>query len=312
MNLILKELYKISWAIKKATGYKRAGKFLEVTDNFKPSNNKKIIYSIVCHVNAEQVIRLIKNIYSEENIYYLTLDLKTPITFYKTLKKYFANYKNVYLVNKDVEWGRWSQVQVVLDVMENALKIDAGWTHLINLSGQDFPLKKQEEIMKELSEKTDFSFLEGKHFSPEHEHAHRIFSMRQWGEKNRNQPRLDLLYPELKFYKGSQWMILSRNFCDYIINSEFSKKFQTLFKKSFIPDESFFLTIGANSPLANKIIWENKRFIYWKEGPAHPEIITMDYLPQLITSDCYFARKFNDKIDKDIIDELEKRLVSQK
>lgn len=310
MNLILKELYKISWAIKKITGYKRPEKLATVTKNFTPTNDKKIVYSIVCHVNANQVIRLIKNIYHHNNLYYLVLDLKTPKSFHRILREYSNNYDNLYLINRDVEWGKWSQVQVVLDVIENALKIDTKWTHFINLSGQDFPLKKQEDIIKELSNKVDSIFLEGRHFPPENEKSGQLFSTRKWKEKDKNQPRLDLLYPKIKFHKGSQWMILSRSFCDYTINSEFSKQAQEIFKEAYIPDETFFITLGSNSELANKIIWENKRFIKWQQGSAHPNIITTDYLPQLTTGDFYFARKFDSRIDENVVDKLERILES--
>ena len=43
--------------------------------------------------------------------------------------------------------------------------------------------------------------------------------------------RVDKVFHELKFYKGSQWMILSRDFCEHIINGELPNKLNLFLKK---------------------------------------------------------------------------------
>jgi len=50
------------------------------------------------------------------------------------------------LLNQDALWGGYSLVDAELRGMARLLEMDKSWTHYINLSGQDFPLKSQKYI----------------------------------------------------------------------------------------------------------------------------------------------------------------------
>lgn len=271
------------------------------------SNDKKLVYFIACHKNVNQVLRLVKVIYHQDNLYFINIDKKVSTIFYKEIiLRELGKCKNVYFLRKRVGWGRWSQVQVVLDVIKKALSIDSSWTHFINLSGQDFPLKNQKEIQVYLSGLKDKIFLEAKHYLPDTKVAEdRFSSIIRISRFFKVVKRLDLLNPEIKFYKGSQWMILSRAFCEYTNNSCLSKKLKPWFKRFNIPDESFFPTLAANSQFSSDIIWDNKRFIKWTFGAAHPEILDLKYWEALSSSSAFFARKFDENIDTKIISALE-------
>ncbi len=271
------------------------------------SNDKKLVYFIACHKNANQVLRLIKAIYRRDNLYFINIDKKSAVDFYQALTlSDFGSYKNIYFSRQQVDWGRWNQVQVVLDTIKKALAIDSTWTHFINLSGQDFPLKKQEEIQAYLLTMKDKSFLEAIHYSPDTETAITRFSFQTRIDKFfKVYRRLDWSNPKIKFYKGSQWMILSRDFCREAIIGKLSKKLKSSFKKVHVPDESFFPTLAANGKLSSNIIWDNKRFIKWTFGAAHPEILDLKYWEALSSSSAFFARKFDENIDTKIISALE-------
>lgn len=269
----------------------------------------KIVYAIACHKNPEQVIRLMKAIYREDNLYFINIDKKSPPSFYEEIiSSPIAAYKNIYFTNQAIDWGGWSQVQIILDAIDRALVLSEEWTHLINISGQDFPLKNQEEIRKYLSAHQNQCFIEARHFPPYLAESARLFSFRPKRYRKKKSLRLDLLFPLLKFYKGSQWMILSRNFCDYTLHGKMPRKLKPLFVDSYIPDESFFPTLAANWKLSSSVIWENKRFIDWSAGGAHPATLNMSYFDKIIASSAYFARKFDKEIDSEIIDKLEENL----
>lgn len=308
MNWIFNKVYKLRWMARKILGIKRKDSLIKITPEFTPSNNKRIVYSISCHKNAHQVIRLIKSIYREDNLYYLNLDTKSSTEFYRKIKKYSSNYSNIFLTHNQVDWGNWNQVQVVLDIMKNALLIDNSWTHFLNLSGQDFPLKSQEKIKEELERAPNINYIGARHYGPENPHAARIFSFRPSGRKWEKRLRLDITYPEIKFRKGSQWMILTRDFCDFITNGEESKKFQTLFRNAYIPDESFFPTLAGNTEFSNSTNWDNKHYVDWSENECHPAILKIDQLDKLISSSHFFARKFDEEVDEEIIKKLEDNL----
>lgn len=274
------------------------------------TNDKKLVYFIACHKNPNQVLRLIRAIYRRDNLYFINIDKKSPADFYKEIvSSEFKNYENIFFSRKRVDWGKWNQVQAVLDAIKKALSFDGAWTHFINLSGQDFPLKSQEKIQAYLLNQRNKSFLNARHCLPDTDMANDRFSFRiKIGGFSRIYKRLDLSHPEIKFYKGSQWVILSRDFCKYADDSDFSGKIKPWFKKFFIPDESFFPTLAANGKLSSDIVWENKRFIKWAPDARHPELLNLNNLAEIVSSQAFFARKFDESINIKMIDELEKLL----
>ena len=274
-----------------------------------PEAKYKLVYFIAAYKNAEQLINLVETIYRPNNLYYLNIDKKSPIVFYKKIKATFKNYPNIFISRSFVTWGKWDQVGTALSAIQKALATDYGWTHFINLSGQDFPLKSQEEIQAELAKQPQISFLEGEYFPKDHNYAGHLFISFLNNHFTKTLVRVDKVFHELKFYKGSQWMILSRDFCEHIINGELPNKLKPLFKKIYIPDESYFVTLAANFPKKENIIWENKRFIRWTQGWAHPHILTKKDLPEILASQAYFARKFDEKKDKEVLDYLRLRIL---
>jgi hypothetical protein len=118
----------------------------------------------------------------------------------------------------------------------------------------------------------------------------------------------DFLHMQL--YGGSQWWILSKEAIGYAL--EFitkNKQFMKGIKRSLIPDELFFQTILLNSSIASKIINNNYRYIDMLEQQYHPRVLTSDDFNSLTETDCLFARKFDDKVDMEILDLIDKYLI---
>ncbi|MBA4773868.1 MAG: hypothetical protein H2054_12305 [Sphingomonas sp.] len=58
-----------------------------------------------------------------------------------------------------VMWGGFSLVEAELRGMRRLLQMSANWTHYINLSGQDFPLKSQKYISNFLNKNPDRQYI---------------------------------------------------------------------------------------------------------------------------------------------------------
>ncbi len=91
-------------------------------------------------------------------------------------------------------------------------------------------------------------------------------------------------------------------------------KYRTFHKNTFVPDELYFQMILANSTderLHKSMTSNNKRFMIWeKPDSAHPNILRKKDLEAIISSDHLFARKFDAKIDSEILDLIDKRILS--
>ncbi|RGJ11260.1 hypothetical protein DXD29_07890 [Bifidobacterium pseudocatenulatum] len=104
----------------------------------------KQAYLLMAHNNLEQLNFLIRSLDSEFSDIFLHLDAKSKINPDEIVRPvssqlYFCDRINVY-------WAEYSQVQCELNLLRLATRIGKyNYYHLI--SGMDFPLKNQKEII---------------------------------------------------------------------------------------------------------------------------------------------------------------------
>lgn len=80
-----------------------------------------------------------------------------------------------------------------------------------------------------------------------------------------------------------------------------------LFDNSICPDESLFQSLFMKTPYTNTR--ENiKVYLDWTGENRHPKTLTINDYDTLMNSDFLIARKFDEKIDGEIINKLESKL----
>lgn len=145
---------------------------------------------------------------------------------------------------------------------------------------------------------------------------------------------------KLEIFYGSQWFALTDSCVRYIIDYDNKHpEIAEYFKKTFAPDEMFFHTIIFNSPFAQstiangpenyspiwnlnnfhylnnynlncpseeRIVYKNKskKDIIEDRNQGIVEILTIKDLDNILNSDHIFARKFDSKKSKELIDNL--------
>jgi hypothetical protein len=76
-----------------------------------------------------------------------------------------------------------------------------------------------------------------------------------------------------------------------------------------MPEEFFFQTALMDSRFESTLVADNKRKIIWDGGP-HPRTLTTADLPALLTSGAWFARKFDDAVDPDLLDAIDRHRLA--
>ena len=111
-----------------------------------------IAYSILVYTNTDQVERLLRAIYRPSNVYCLHVDRKGRPSMRHSLHLISKCFPNVFMSTKSeyVKWGRASVVRAELNCWRNLLKFPKKWKYLLNLTGQEFPLKTNYQIVKAL------------------------------------------------------------------------------------------------------------------------------------------------------------------
>lgn len=198
-------------------------------------------------------------------------------------------------------------VQAELNGMKYLLDINATWDFFINLSGQDFPLKSQESIRDYLSQHRGNNFI--KIANQAFERPETMNRIENYFEETENgfsgTPYKRAYLEDIVPYIGGQWMILTRDCCEFICNSKEIVKFEKYYQNTLIADESFFQTVIMNTSFKGKVINDDKRAIIWiPDGDIklRPKTFTMSDLAFLSTGDNLFARKFDDNVDAFILD----------
>ena len=111
-----------------------------------------LAFGILVYKEFEQVERLLRAIYRPQNQYCIHVDQNNTVDTEKTydaLNNISNCFHNVYVVPDriDVKWGEYSILEAEFKCLEHLWKAK-GWKYYINLTGQEFPLKTNLEIVK--------------------------------------------------------------------------------------------------------------------------------------------------------------------
>lgn len=281
-----------------------------ISDRKNTSKTINIAYLILVHRLPKQFMRLFTAIYEADNYYLIHIDKKAHEELGKEIQDFLAPYPNVFISkSENVVWGGYSMVQAELDGIKHLLDIDASWDYFINLSGQDYPLKSQNIIRKFLTENNGRNYLKTANQKLKRpETMNRI--------ENHFQELEDKLSPvthkrdyleNVTPYIGGQWMILTRSCCEFICNSDEVKKFEDYYANTLIADESFFQTVLMNTTFDGVLVDDDKRAIIWiPDGDIklRPKTFTKEDFNFLQLGENLFARKFDDNVDSEIIDQM--------
>lgn len=288
-------------------------------------------YLILAHKYPGQLDRLIEALDDECSFFFVHIDKSSDIEEFEGLKKYGE--KLEFLQREKAGWATYGLVQAILHGLQAARDSDHVFSHIILLSGQDYPIKSNEYITKFAEEHADKNFIEY-HRLPDHDKwqphggLYRVnkYFMGFTAWQKLCSRSLNFLGGQLSFlqrkmyenmvpYAGSMWWILNMSAVDYIL--DFIKEhpgYIAFHQYTFAVDEVFFHTILLNArdkEFTRNIVNSNMRFIKWKDHTSsHPELISEESLPELEHSDALFARKFEERKNIDILDKIDRHRMS--
>jgi hypothetical protein len=289
----------------------------------------KKAYIILAHKNEMMVKRLVDRLDDDASAFFLHIDLNSDI---KGFREIFRNNPHVrFLKRERTGWGTFALVTATL----NAMRVVQGgdYEKVILLSGQDYPIKSNEEIDQFFQTSPYNIFMD--HFPlPNH---------RKWGPgggmyrvnkyffglsfvkrmmaKTANfmgivfpfTKRKEL--PGMKPFSGSQWWAMDMRAVNYILEYVDSHpEYIRYHQHTFAADEIFFQMILLNCPdesLRKNIANNNLRYMKWKsESIAHPEVLGVSDVESISDSGALFARKFDPSVDSDVIDVIDDKFLN--
>ena len=122
-----------------------------------------IAYSILMFKDVEQVEHLLRTIYRPQHIYCIHVDKKSALSIYRAMKAITSCFNNVFISAKRVRvtWGYFEVLEPDLNCMEELLQRHKKWKYFINLTGQEFPLRTNYELVRILKAYDGANDIEG-------------------------------------------------------------------------------------------------------------------------------------------------------
>ena len=122
-----------------------------------------LAFSINIYKHVEQFERLLRAIYRPQNLYCIHIDKKSPDIFYRAVEAVAACFPNIFLASERINmiWGDFTILESILLCSKDLLSHEKPWKYVINLTGQEFPLRTNNEIVDILHKMNGFSAVPG-------------------------------------------------------------------------------------------------------------------------------------------------------
>lgn len=296
-----------------------------------------LAYSMVVHKYAWMVERLIRAVYSPNNVYCIHYDLKSPSQFIAAMEGLARCLPNVFIASKleVVNYAGISRLKADLNCLSDLLMSEVKWKYVINLCGQDFPLRTNIELVAELKKLNGANMLETarptaykkQRFTFHHKLTRFNLEFRKTPEKT-TQKKTPPPHG-IEMFTGNAYFVLSRAFIDYVNTSDVAKDFLSWSEDTFSPDEHFWATLVRIPGVPGEVLrsapditdlMSKTRLVKWAylEGNLYPQctgthvrgvcIYGAAELRWLLNYGHWFANKFDTTVDPVVVQCLEERL----
>jgi hypothetical protein len=260
----------------------------------------RLAYFIMVHDNPSQFRWLWRAIHQPEDIFAIHIDAKTSAEDTQRFHETINGPPNFIMLPRiEIHWGGWNLAKIEIDAIRCLLEFGGKWDYFINLSGYDYPLRCRAEIAAYLREWSGLNFINSR---PIDDYSKSVRTRTEWVFRvdggqvvKTNTPLPRPKHFELG-WKGSNWHMLSRNFCDWLVSSELLEEICDHLQHTFIPDEFLMQTVIMNSTFRETRA-DNMRKVIW----PGPKFLRMEDEKELLCSQDFFARKFDAKVDERIL-----------
>ncbi len=284
-------------------------------DRSKAAGQVNIAYIVSAYQLPAQLVRLVGALDSPRASFLVHVDRRSDRRTYEEMRTGLAERENVRFIPRHrVYWGGFGLVSAMLEGIEELYRSRSRFDYAVQLTSQDYPIKSNDHIERVLAESDASSFLAYDRLPGGWERG--MDRITYWHSRTIGRPRgwhlrlpLRRTFPSglLPFGGSSQWC-LTRACVDHVRRFvEANPSFVRFFRHVDIPDEIFFHTILMNSELAGTIVNDDLRYVDWTRQPL-PAVLGVGDLPHLAASTKLFARKFDVRVDADVLDRIDAEL----
>jgi Core-2/I-Branching enzyme len=280
----------------------------------------QLAYLVSAYKLPEQLVRLVSRLSTPRCHFFIHVDRQTDDVVFHRMAEPLMAFPNVHFLERHASYyGGFGHVRATLKGIDALLRMNLRFDYVVLLTGQDYPIKSNDEIERFLDARHGQTFLEHVALPFDEwteggldriERWHMRVAGRYFRFPSGRWPRRR--FPAgMKPYGGSPYWCLARESVEYI--HEFvrrSPSFVRFFKYVNVPDELFFHTILLNSPLAESIVDDDLRYVEWRdvEVAGGPAVLGRADFEKFMGSGDLFARKFDANVDPVVLDMIDAKI----
>lgn len=292
----------------------------------------KHAYLILAHKNFGQLRKMIELLDHPRNDIFLHVDAKARDFNPKDFEGITRHSWLQILPDRiDVRWGGVSIMRSEIELLRTAT-LTARYDYYHLLSGMDMPIKTQEKVHEFFDAHKGKEFVNLWEFKKSTLTRFRYYTVFPEGEGSFPTRIVNHIFKGLQmavgfrinrdvdFHFGSQWFSITDELAHYVLDHE--DWLEKVFRHTSTCDEIFLPTLICNSEFRDRLYvptpvksqkevnFSNMRFIDWTRGESirHPWTFRADDMKLLESVDHFWARKFDENVDSEIIDKLYKKL----
>lgn len=210
-----------------------------------------IAFILTVHKELELMIRLLRAIYTPQNVYCIHVDAKASPQYRAAIKQLVGCFPNAFLSSHSeiVAYAGFSRLQADIDCMKDLVRSPVPWRKVINLCGQDFPVKSNLELVRYMQSREwrDRNMTPGvkqplamRHRTQLQHREIRGSHVAPWGKglKKQSPPH------GLQVYFGTAYYALTRPFVEFVLKSQVARDLLEWSKDTFSPDEHYWVTLN--------------------------------------------------------------------
>ncbi|XP_057216239.1 beta-1,3-galactosyl-O-glycosyl-glycoprotein beta-1,6-N-acetylglucosaminyltransferase 4-like isoform X2 [Triplophysa rosa] len=299
-----------------------------------------LAYSLVVHKNADLVERLLRAIYMPHNVYCIHYDQKSSDDFKSAMQGLTRCLPNVFIASKleRVQYADISRLKAELNCLSDLMESEVKWKYIINLCGQDFPLRTNAELVSDLKMLKGKNMMESKrpgekkqrwsfHHALKNDKAeYHEYPVRTSEEKPPPPHNIEM-------FVGSAYFTLSREFVLFVQRSPLATDFLSWSEDTYSPDEHFWATLVRVPGVPGEVLRSDPDIT---ELHSKTHLVKWSYLEENLYPPCtgehiravcvygaaelrwllnyghWFANKVDPNIDPILIECLEEKLLEKR
>lgn len=242
--------------------------------------NFSLAYIVTIHNELAMFAQLLRAIYVPQNVYCIHVEEKAPKKYKTAVQTLVSCFENIFISSKTarVAHAGFSRLQADINCMKDLVRSKFQWNYVINLRGQDFPIKTNKEIIHYIRSKWN-----DKNITPGVLQPPNVKSQTSESHPESTPEGNIYVSPNKRFkrepphnltiYFGSAYYVLTRKFVEFVLTDTRAKDMLRWSKDLQSPERHYWVTLnrlrGKNNPARGVCSSQRQRQKFPLEGKLY-------------------------------------------